>query len=293
MRAVRLRDVEVARVSVVRETARGHVEGNRAAGTAARVPTTRILGVPIARLDETAALAELSRLADEEAPAHVVHVNAHTLNLAHESPGYRAVLQRASLVLRDGVGVGLAAWLQGRPFPANLNGTDFTPLVLGLAAQRRWSVFLLGGQPGVADAAARQLRVQVPGLTIAGATHGYFPAHQAFAVARDIRRSATDVLLVAMGNPAQEQWLDRYLLETGARLGIGVGAYFDFVAGRVPRAPSWMRRARLEWVYRLVQEPRRLAYRYLAGNPMFVRRVVQEHLAATRQAPHRIESGGS
>jgi N-acetylglucosaminyldiphosphoundecaprenol N-acetyl-beta-D-mannosaminyltransferase len=253
-----------------------------AVATRRPVETTRVLGVPIAHLDERSALDEIERLVIEEPPAHVVHVNAHTLNLAYQSAGYHAALLRANLVLRDGLGVGLAAWLRGRPFPANLNGTDFTPRVLRLAAARRWGVYLLGGQPGVAAEAARRLERAIPGLAITGAMHGYFPANATASVIRAIRDCRTDVLLVAMGNPLQEMWLDRYLKETEAALGIGVGAFLDFVAERVSRAPAWMRRARLEWCFRLAQEPRRLAHRYLVGNPRFVHRVVREHIAAGR-----------
>jgi exopolysaccharide biosynthesis WecB/TagA/CpsF family protein len=115
--------------------------------------------------------------------------------------------------------------------------------------------------------------------------HGYFPARDTPSVVRRINQCRSDILLVAMGNPIQELWLDRHLRNTRALLGIGVGAYLDFVAGRVARAPGWMRRARLEWCFRLAQEPRRLAYRYLVGNPLFLHRVVREHLSAARVFP--------
>jgi exopolysaccharide biosynthesis WecB/TagA/CpsF family protein len=258
---------------------------SRHAGPRRAITNVRVFGVPIAQLDESAAIDEITRLAMEEAPAHIVHVNAHTLNLAYASSAYRSVLLRANLVLRDGVGVGIAARLQGRSFPANLNGTDFTPHVLRLAAQRRWSVYLLGGKPGVAMTTARRLERTISGLVFAGVMHGYFPARDTPSVIRRINASGADVLLVAMGNPIQELWLDRHLRSTHAMLGIGVGAYFDFVAERVARAPLWVRRARLEWCFRLAQEPRRLAHRYLVGNPLFLHRVLREHLSLARRVP--------
>jgi exopolysaccharide biosynthesis WecB/TagA/CpsF family protein len=258
---------------------------SRRGGPRRAITSIRVLGVPIAQLDESAAIDEIARLATEEPSAHVVYVNANTLNLAHASTAYRSVLLRANLVLRDGVGVGLAARLQGRSFPANLNGTDFTPRVLRLAATRHWSVYLLGGSPGVASAAARRLERAISGLVIAGVMHGYFPARDTPSVVRRINECRPDILLVAMGNPIQELWLDRHLRSTHARLGIGVGAYFDFVAERVARAPAWVRRARLEWCFRLTQEPRRLAHRYLVGNPLFLHRVLREHLSAARGIP--------
>jgi len=264
--------------------------GILSAATRLPIPITRVLGVPIAHLDEKSAIEEIVRLTIDEPPAHVVHVNVHTLNLAHQSAAYHAVLRRANLVLRDGVGVGLAAWLQGRPFPANLNGTDFTPRVLRLAAAQQWTVYLLGGLPGVAAAAAERLERSISGLMITGVMHGYFPPHTTPSVIRQIRESNADVLLVAMGNPLQELWLDRYLVGTQARLGVGVGAFLDFVAGRVARAPRWVRQVRLEWGFRLLQEPRRLAHRYLVGNPRFIQRVLQEHFAQAGTLPESLES---
>jgi N-acetylglucosaminyldiphosphoundecaprenol N-acetyl-beta-D-mannosaminyltransferase len=283
MRALRvLTDPELFEPFPRHDSGRGP---SRRAGPRPAIASIHVLGVPIAQLDESAAIDEITRLATEEPPAHVVHVNAHTLNLAHGSSAYRSVLLRADLVLRDGLGVGLAARLQGRPFPANLNGTDFTPRVLRLAAMRRWSVYLLGGKPGVAAEAARRLERAIPGLVIAGAMHGYFPARDTPSVVRRINECNPDILLVAMGNPMQELWLDRHLRSTHARLGIGVGAYFDFVVERVARAPAWVRQARLEWCFRLIQEPRRLAHRYLVGNPLFLHRVLREHLSADRGIP--------
>ncbi len=243
------------------------------------IERTEILGVPVAVLDRPAALAEIARLAADDPPAHVAYVNAHTLNLAARDPEYRAVLRRSALVLRDGAGVGLAARLRGCRFPANLNGSDFNPWILRLAAQREWPVFFLGARPGVAAEAARRLGRAIPALRVAGVQHGYFPPGQTAAVVDRIRESGAEVLMVAFGNPHQERWLDRHLAATGARLGVGVGGFLDFAAARVPRAPVWMQRAGLEWVYRLAQEPARLWRRYLLGNPVFLARVVWDEAA--------------
>jgi N-acetylglucosaminyldiphosphoundecaprenol N-acetyl-beta-D-mannosaminyltransferase len=258
---------------------------------AVTAPPISILGVPVAVLDARSALAEVARLAERAGPhgphparpARVVYVNAHTLNLAARDPEYRAVLGRAHLVLNDGAGVALAARLHGRRFPANLNGTDFNPRVLELAAARGWRVFFLGGRPGVAAAAAERLGARIPGLEIVGTRDGYAPT-AARAVLRTIRVARPDLVMVGLGNPHQERWLDLHLGATGARLGVGVGGFFDFAAGRVPRAPAPLRRLGLEWTYRLAQEPRRLWRRYLVGNPAFLARVLWAWLAA-REGP--------
>jgi exopolysaccharide biosynthesis WecB/TagA/CpsF family protein len=235
----------------------------------------RILGVPVALLDTNEAMSCIEQLVIRPKPALVAFANANTLNLAHEDPRFAEVLRRADLVLRDGVGLGLAARMAGFRFPANLNGTDLTPRVLRLAADRGWSVYFLGAEPGVADRAAAVLRETVPELRVCGVHHGFIAVEEELEVAARIRASGTDLLVVAMGNPLQELFLARYLPLSGARLGIGVGAFFDFAAERFPRAPCLANRLGVEWVFRLAREPRRLWRRYLVGNPTFLLRSIR------------------
>ena len=242
----------------------------------------RILGVPIARLEAQPALDEIERLYDDDEPRVVAYANAHTLNFAHVDPGYRALLNRVGIVLGDGAGVMLAARLAGAPLPENLNGSDFNPRILSLAATRGWPVYFLGARPGVADSTAARWRREFPRLEVAGVAHGYFDAAETAGVVSTINSSGAGVVMVAMGNPLQERWIDRHLAQTGARLGVGVGAFFDFSAGVVPRAPAWMNRAGIEWLYRLYQEPRRMWRRYLLGNPLFLARVAKERLTGPR-----------
>jgi exopolysaccharide biosynthesis WecB/TagA/CpsF family protein len=238
-------------------------------------PTIDVFGVPLARVTPEEALNEIERLHGSEAPGLVAHVNAYTLNSAVGDPTYGDVLRRADLILNDGKGVMLAARLLGDRFPADLNGNFFTPLLLRRAAERGWPVYFLGAKPGVAAAAAEQLVDQIPGLDVRGARDGYFSPAELDGVIADIRESGADLLLVALGNPAQERWLDDHLEKTGARIGVGVGAFFDFQTGTVQRAPRWMNRMGLEWVHRLLLEPRRMWRRYLVGNPLFVLRVLR------------------
>jgi exopolysaccharide biosynthesis WecB/TagA/CpsF family protein len=240
------------------------------------VPTIEILGVPVACLDTELTLAAIAdRHAAGGRAARIFYVNAHTLNLAWRDPDLRAILTRADLVLNDGSGVGLAARLQGRRFPANLNGTDFNPRILGLAAEHGWPVFFLGGADRVAERTAARWSGKLPGLKVAGTRHGFFAADEEPAVIDAIRTSGAEVLLVAMGNPLQERWLDRRLDATGAQLGVGVGAFFDFSAEVVVRCPPWMSRLGIEWLYRLRLEPRRMWRRYVIGNPLFVLRALR------------------
>jgi exopolysaccharide biosynthesis WecB/TagA/CpsF family protein len=223
------------------------------------------------RVDVVSGVDVLAQLADTPhgEPRHLCYVNAHSLNIAYRDDSYQRVLSRADLVLNDGAGVSLAARMRGRRFPENLNGSDFTIRLLTLAAENSWRVYLYGGQPGVAQDAATALCARIDGLTIAGVCDGYTDRTDA-EVAEDIRQSRADLVIVALGQPLQELWLDEHLPHTGCRLGVGVGAFLDFASGRVARAPRWMNRLGIEWLFRLAHEPGRLWQRYVVGNPVFL-----------------------
>lgn len=202
-------------------------------------------------------------------------VNAHCCNIRRRDPAYRRALLGADLLLPDGLGIELAAKMTGQRLRANLNGTDLVPALLRAAAQQGKSVFLFGGKPGTAQAAATQLLDQIPGLRIAGTRDGFGGAQDPEAVIAQINDSGADIVLVALGVPTQEIWLHQYAPRLRAPLTLAVGALFDFLAGTVVRAPLWVRRAKLEWIWRLAQEPRRLAKRYLIGNFGFVRQAAR------------------
>lgn len=209
-------------------------------------------------------------------------LNAHTSNLAARDGEFRALLTGFT-VLNDGVGVNIASRvLHGRPFPDNLNGTDFIPYFL-TRTRHPFRVFLLGAEPGIAAAAAAELGSRAPQHVIAGTRDGFFPAAEAAAIAGEIAAAHTDIVLVAMGNPAQERFIAAQFDAMGCRMAIGVGALFDFLAGRVPRAPALFRTLRSEWVYRLGLEPGRMWRRYVLGNPKFLGRVLFARLKPRRR----------
>ncbi len=145
-------------------------------------------------------------------------------------------------------------------------------------------MFFLGAAAGVAERASEVLKQRFGDLVVAGARDGFFGPDESSAVAAEIAASGAAVVMVAMGNPLQERWLEEHLATTGARLGVGVGAFFDFTAGRVARAPAWMNRFGIEWIYRLVQEPQRMWRRYVLGNPRFLWRVMAERVRRRRSA---------
>ena len=243
------------------------------------LPTVPILGVPIGRLTGDQALEIIDGWAEDGTCQMLAYVNAHTLNLAMHIDDLRRSLIRSRLVMNDGVGLNLAARMRGERFPENLNGSDFTFRLLRLAASRNWGIFFLGGEPGVAEVAAGRLTEQIEGLRVVGVSHGFTKESDELLVQR-VRRAGAALLIVALGSPRQEIWLDRNLEATGALVGIGVGAFLDFTAGRVRRAPRWMNVLGIEWCFRLVQEPRRLWRRYIIGNPVFLLRAWQHRRRA-------------
>ncbi len=189
---------------------------------------------------------------------HVVTANSEMVMMARERPDFARILERATLVVPDGIGVVWAARLLGDYLPERVAGIDLMDQVLARCAERGWRPFLLGAAPGVAEQAAAVLRQRYPGLEIAGVHHGYFEPADEAAVLDRIKSASPDLLLVAMGAPRQEYWIARHRHQLSVGVAAGVGGSLDVWAGHVTRAPRWMRDAGLEWAYRLIRQPRRL-----------------------------------
>lgn len=240
-----------------------------------------ILDVPVFVGTRAEAVEKIDAEYNQSRATIVAFANANALNVASRDDQFCDLLKRC-LVMNDGVGVDAASRiLFGSRFPHNLNGTDFTPYYFE-HTRNNHRIFFLGGAPGVAERAGRKLIEMCGRHQIAGCWNGYSRASDATAIRARIIASRADVVLVAMGNPLQEMWLAENLEATGCRLGFAVGALFDFLAGDVSRAPLWVRSARLEWVYRLALEPKRLWRRYIIGNPLFLMRVMGQWWSGAR-----------
>jgi alpha-1,3-mannosyltransferase len=204
----------------------------------------------------------------------VAFCNAHTVNIGHQSSEMVRSL-RSAMVLNDGVGLDIASnLLYGKKFPQNLNGTDFIPRFLGETA-KPLRVLLLGAKPGVSEKARAILSKRFCWHHFVGAHHGYFDIDRLDSLDALISDSRPNLIILCMGQPLQEivgrQLADRY----GVVI-IAGGAFFDFVSGGVKRAPVWVRRVRMEWFFRLINEPRRLGRRYIVGNPLYIGRILKQ-----------------
>lgn len=235
--------------------------------------TIQIGPLAVAALTREEAIAGLLQIITGGGHAKVAFANAHMVNTAFAHPTLARALDRF-LILPDGIGVDLGArMLEGRAFPANLNGTDLVPALL-TQAQSPLSVALFGGKPGVAERAAAALATLAPSHHYTVLSDGYGGAACHEAVRAQLAANRADIVLVALGNPLQELWIHEHLDARHCGLALGVGALFDFLAGEVARAPLWIRQLRLEWAFRLAQEPGRLWRRYVVGNPLFLWRML-------------------
>lgn len=234
--------------------------------------TVGILGLRIDNISMNEALAWILDRLDGKGQTIVSMTNAHCANISCLNGAYRQSLLDSGLNLADGVGLRLAGKLKGTPIRQNVNGTDLFPRLCSMLEGTGKSIYLLGGRDGVPQAVAEWIAGRYPGAVIAGHRNGYFAPGEEESVAAEIQRSGASVLLVAMGVPMQELWIQRNLEKTGVRVAIGVGGLFDFYSGRIPRAPVWLRELGLEWTYRLLQEPGRMWKRYLIGNWAFLAR---------------------
>lgn len=242
-----------------------------------KTESRKILGLNISALTQEDASKLLCTQICENVPVRLAFVNANLANASYEDEKIQNLLQ-SFLLINDGSGINLASKLIYRQsFPANLNGTDFTPYFLDHCITPL-RIFLLGASPVVSTRAAAFFIKRWPQHQVVGNMHGYFAKSDEDLVFDKIKIAKPDLVLIAMGNGLQEYWVEK-LVPQAALSAWGIGALFDFLCGEVIRAPRWMRSLGIEWVYRLLQEPGRMWRRYLLGNPKFILRVLLERIA--------------
>lgn len=197
-------------------------------------------------------------------------VNAHCFNISVIDKAYLAALKESDLLLNDGIGIKLASKLKHIKLKENMNGTDFIPRLIELAVKEGKSIYLLGAKPKIIDEAVDKLKSKYANIKIAGYHHGYFSQDEELKIIEDINISKADLLILGLGVPIQEKWVmrNRAKLET-VRLTIAAGAVFDFISGKVVRASKFTQKIGLEWLWRFMQEPKRLFRRYFIGNFIF------------------------
>lgn len=221
-------------------------------------PEVNIMGVEFYPVTKAGAFRSLDWMLsrDDGRTRLVVTANPIMVMTAQRDPSFKEILEKADLLVPDGIGILWAARKKGRPLPERVTGVDLTHYLLRRRPAPR--IYLLGGKPGVAERAYRNIEKETPGARICGTRHGYFGPDEEPAVVQGIRAARPDVILAGMGSPRQEKFIWRNRDKLGAKAAIGVGGVLDILAGESKRAPEVFQRAGLEWLYRLVMEPKRL-----------------------------------
>lgn len=230
-----------------------------------------ILGVPVDAITMGEAVARIDGFIEKRTPVLVATANAEMLMRATHDGALRRILQGAAMVTPDGAGTVWAAHHLGHAMPERVAGYDMVQELMREAPAKHRRIFFFGSAPGVADKAKKKAEQLYPGIEIVGTRNGFFTAADEPAIIEEIKAAHPDILLAALGVPKQEKWLAKHLSELGVPVSIGVGGTFDVMAGVMKRAPRWMQRAKLEWLFRGMMQPQR-AGRLLAL-PRFVLKV--------------------
>jgi N-acetylglucosaminyldiphosphoundecaprenol N-acetyl-beta-D-mannosaminyltransferase len=242
----------------------------------------RIAGVDIDNVSFDDVLLRIDAAIKSRRPCFIVTCNVDHIVKLNRDAGFMSAYRAAAVSVPDGVPVLWAAAFLGTPLKEKISGSDLMPRLCAISADRGYKLFFLGGKPGSAAAAAEVLKGRHPALKVVGVYSPPFgfeaDAAENARIAGMVRSAAPDILFVGLGAPKQEKWIYAHQADLGVPVSIGVGATFEFVAGVVRRAPLWMQRAGLEWLWRLAMEPKRLWRRYLVEDLEFFRLVLKQKL---------------
>lgn len=234
------------------------------------IPSTRILGVRVDRIDLAQTLQRIDGFIKTRRTHQIVVVNAAKVVKAQKDAYLRQIIEDADLSGADGVPIVWVSRLFGEAIPGRVNGTDLMEKLVARAAEKGYRIFFFGAEEAVVSEVVRIYRESYPELQVAGYRNGYFTPQEERGIAEDIGKSQADILFVAFGTPKKEHFIRDHKDILKVPVIHGVGGSFDVVAGKTSRAPEWMQNFGLEWFYRFLQEPRRMWKRYLVTNTLFV-----------------------
>jgi N-acetylglucosaminyldiphosphoundecaprenol N-acetyl-beta-D-mannosaminyltransferase len=244
-----------------------------------------LLGCPLDPLTLEGTVSVIEAAVVARRPLQHSALNAAKLVRMQHDDTLRAAVTGSELVTADGQAVVWAARLLGQPLPERVAGIDLFEALLACAERRGFGVYIFGGRAAAAERAAAEIRARHPRLRLVGYRDGYFAAHEEDGIVEEIRSARPDLLFVALETPVKETFLARHRARIGAPFVMGIGGAVDILAGERRRAPRFLQRLGLEWAYRLAQDPRRLARRYVVGNSVFtwlVLRAFAARVAAAR-----------
>ena len=237
-----------------------------------------ILGIGIDKVNSQQALDKIADFIASGKPHQIVTANAEIIYQASKNEKMRNVINNAQMVTADGSGVVWASRQLGEPLEQRVTGIDLVNSICERSAADKWKIYILGSAPGVAATAAMNIRDKFPGCNIVGTHHGYFNAKEEKQILAELEQLKPDVLFVALGAPKQEYWIADHLADLGIPVGMGIGGSMDVLSGNVKRAPKWMQKMSLEWLYRLLIQPTR--FKRVLALPKFM-------LAVKKQAKNK------
>lgn len=251
------------------------VEQERAFGTNLRIT---ILNTTIDVLDSRQTIELVEQYVNRKVPLHLVGVNADKINELNKNARLRQIVNSCGVINADGASVVIASRFLNKPLPERVAGIDLMQSLIALSEKKGYSIYLLGAKQEVVEKAAEALLGQYPKLNIAGIHDGYFEEADWPQISDELKAVAPDFVFVGITSPLKE-YLVEYLQNAGNRcVFMGVGGSFDVISGKISRAPVWVQKMNMEWLYRVVQEPRRLFIRYFVGNWIFIVSVIKERI---------------
>ncbi len=237
--------------------------------------SAQVCGIPFINGTEEDAIALVLNNIQKGTRQTFYYVNPHAVNLSVQDADFYRILNENQYNFPDGMGLRMAGIFEGYSLIENLNGTDMYLYMTPALADAEVNIFLLGAQEGIAKAMIEDASVRFSKMNIVGEHHGYFDRADSDGIIQKINESGAEVVLVSFGMPIQEKWIDQHRHKINAKAVFATGGLFDYYSGRIPRAPKWVRTIGMEWLFRLIKEPKRLWKRYIIGNPLFMINVLK------------------
>ena len=239
-------------------------------------PRITILNTVIDVLDVRQTINLVEKYVQTKTPLHLMGVNADKINEVNSNELMKHIVNSCGIINADGASVILASKYLKKPLPERVAGVDLMQSLVALSEKKGYSVYLLGAKQAVVEKTAEVLRERHPKLNIVGIHNGYFKEPDWPSISLELKEKNPDFVFVGITSPLKE-YLIEYLQEQGhTSVFMGVGGSFDVISGNIPRAPLWMQKANLEWLFRVMQEPKRLFKRYFVGNWIFIKAVFKE-----------------
>lgn len=211
-------------------------------------------------------------------PLHLMGVNADKINMMGKNPRLKEIVNNCGIINADGASVVLASKFLKKELPERVAGIDLMEELIKLSSQKGYKVYFLGAKQKIVEETAKVLSERYPNLNVVGIKNGYFKEDDWPAVCEELKISNPDFVFVGITSPLKEYIVDYMQRQGVSGVFMGVGGSFDVLSGHIPRAPKWMQNSNLEWLFRVIQEPRRLFKRYFIGNSQFIKNVIKERV---------------